>query len=195
MRATIVLAPAVALLLAAAHGRGEALPERHPERGDRVVIDTRRHRLTVMAGERVLRTFRVGLAAGGVGKQRRGDRKNPVGTYRLMAGRPSKFHRFLPISYPGPADARRGLAEGLITPEQAEAILAAHRAGRMPPQDTRLGGQIGIHGIGSALGVRLEPLQALHRLVDGSEGCFVLTDEEVVELERLYSPGAVLEIR
>lgn len=166
-----------------------------PVVGDRVVIDTASRTLTVFAGKVALREFSVGLAGNGVGKQQRGDRRNPRGTYRLFKGRASKFHRFLPVAYPNSDDARRGLEKGLITQAQADAILSAERRGVLPPQDTALGGAIGVHGIGNALGIDLGPLQVLHRLVNLSDGCFVLTDSEVVELERLYRPGAVLEIR
>lgn len=160
-----------------------------------MVIDTKQRTLTVYAGDTVLRTFPVSLASGGVGKVKRGDLKNPRGTYRLMRGRASKYHRFLPVSFPNAEDADRGLAAGLITPAQAAEIRRATRAGQMPPQNTALGGAIGVHGIGRALGVDLGPLQSLHRYFNGSEGCFVLTDAEVRELERLYAPGTPLEIR
>ena len=172
-----------------------ARPEQPAPRGDRIVIDTRARTLTVFAGEAALRQFQVSLASEGVGKVKRGDRRNPVGTYRLMKGRPSKFHRFLPVSYPNEKDAERGLAQRLITRAQAEAIVQAAREGRMPPQDTALGGAIGVHGIGNAAGFDLGPLQVLHRYVNASEGCFMLIDAEVDELERLYVPGAALEIR
>jgi len=183
----LVLTPLLALAWSAP---GEPPP---PRRGDRVVIELKERTLSVFQGEMLLRRFPISLAQGGAGKWKRGDGKNPVGSYRLMKGRASQFHRFLPVSYPNAEDARRGLEAGLITPAQAEAILRATRAGRMPPQDTALGGAIGVHGLGRRF--PLGPLQRLHRLFNASEGCFVLTDEEVVELERLYAPGAVLEIR
>jgi len=163
--------------------------------GDRIVIDTRARTLTVYAGERALRQFSVSLARGGVGKVRQGDHRNPIGTYRLMKGRPSKFHRFLPVSYPGAGDAARGLALGLVSRAQAEQIARAAREGKMPPQDTRLGGAIGVHGLGRPLGIDLGPLEAIHRAFNASDGCFMLTNREIEELERLYAPGALLEIR
>ena len=172
-----------------------APPDQPATRGDRIVIDTRARTLTVFAGKVELRRFPISLAVEGVGKVKRGDRRNPVGTYRLMKGRPSKFHRFLPVSYPNEKDAERGLALKLITRAQADAIVSTTREGRMPPQNTALGGAIGVHGIGNAAGFDLGPLQALHRFVNVSLGCFMLTDAEVDELERLYVPGAVLEIR
>lgn len=172
---------------------GEVPPSPAPVRGDRLVIDLNQRTLTVMLGVQELRRFPISLASGGVGKVKRGDARNPVGTYRLMEGRASQFHRFLPVSYPNAEDAARGLAEKRITPAQAAAIVRAVRAGRMPPQNTALGGQIGIHGLGRRF--PLGPLQRLHRWFNASEGCFVLTDPEVTELETLYAPGAVLEIR
>ena len=43
-------------------------------------------------------------------------------------------------------DAERGLASALITPAEHAAIVAAIRERRAPPQHTRLGGEIYIHG-------------------------------------------------
>lgn len=170
-------------------------PPAPPPPGDRIVIDTRARTLTVYAGERALRQFSVSLARGGVGKVRQGDHRNPIGTYRLMKGRPSRFHRFLPVSYPNAGDAARGLSQGLVTRAEAEQISRAAREGKMPPQGTRLGGAIGVHGLGKPLGIDLGPLEVIHRAFNASDGCFMLTNAEIEELERLYVPGAVLEVR
>ena len=61
----------------------------------------------------------------------------------------SQYYRAFVVSYPGPVHAARGLADGLITPSQYQAIVAADREGREPPMGTRLGGLIEIHGNGS----------------------------------------------
>ena len=167
-----------------------------PVRADRLVLDTKAHRLTLYRGRRVLRRYTVGLASKGLGKRRRGDRQTPVGRYRLFAGRASRrFLRFLPVSYPNAEDARRGLERGLITRAQHDAIVRATSKGRMPPQNTKLGGAIGIHGLGQTFSWLPGFLQPLHRVYDGTAGCILLTDDEVRDLERRYEAGAVLVIR
>jgi murein L,D-transpeptidase YafK len=163
---------------------------------DRLVLATREHTLTLFRGDEELKTFRVSLGKADAGKEHQGDHRTPVGTYRLFAARPSKrFHRFLPVSYPNVADADRGFEAGLITAEQRDAIVDAAIHRRMPPQNTRLGGSIGIHGLGHTFWFLPRPLQILHRLVDGTDGCILLTDGEVDDLEHSYVPGATLEIR
>lgn len=83
-------------------------------------------------------------------KVRRGDLATPEGWFRT-ADRPwSQFYHALTVSYPTGADADRGLRDGLVTAAQADAIRAAHAAGRMPPMNTPLGGDILLHGGGSS---------------------------------------------
>jgi len=97
--------------------------------------------------------------------------KNPKSSYHLSLG----------VSYPDAEDAARGLREGLITRGQHDAIVAAHRAGRMPPQNTKLGGLIYIHGRGSSS--------------DWTLGCVALDDADIEELYAAVEPGTPVTIR
>lgn len=164
-------------------------------RADRLVLDVDAHTLTLYRGQTRLDTYSVGLGSAGVGKRKRGDQRTPLGTYRLFRGRPSKFHRFLPVSYPNATDAARGLQSGLLTRAQHDAIVDATRRGRMPPQNTALGGAIGIHGLGRSFAMLPRSLQGLHRLFDGTAGCVLVTDDEVDRLAQSYVDGAALVIR
>lgn len=173
-----------------------AAPEAPAARADRLVLDTDKHELALYAGDEHLHTFRVGLGSAEPGKTHRGDHATPIGTYRLMAGRnSSNFYRFLPVSYPNERDAQRGLREGLITQAQYDAIVSATRRGVLPPQNTALGGAIGVHGYGQKLSGIPKKMQVFHRFIDATQGCILLSDAEIDELETMYEPGAVLEIR
>jgi murein L,D-transpeptidase YafK len=80
-----------------------------------VVIDTRAHRMHLCAAGRIDRTFAVALGTRGVGKQREGDMRTPLGRYRLGRARASQnFHIFVPVQYPTPAQARMGFTGGAI---------------------------------------------------------------------------------
>jgi hypothetical protein len=130
----------------------------------------------------------VSLARTAGPKRMRGDQRTPEGEYRIAAPlRPSeRFHRFLPIDYPTPADAARGLAEGRIGQRTHDAIVRAHREGRMPPQETALGGHLGFHGEGR----RWRGSGAL----DWTEGCVALSDADVERLGALAPPGTPVRI-
>ena len=80
-----------------------------------VVIDTRAHRMHLCTAGKADRTFAVALGARGVGKQREGDLRTPLGRYGLGPPRASQsFHIFVPVQYPTPAQARLGFTGGAI---------------------------------------------------------------------------------
>lgn len=76
-----------------------------------------------------------------------GDGATPLGEFYVCAKNPrSKFYLSLCLSYPNAQHAQRGLSEGLIDAQQYTQIIEAIRHKKMPPQHTRLGGEIYIHG-------------------------------------------------
>jgi len=80
-----------------------------------IVVDARTHQLHLCAGGKVERTFAVALGTRGVGKQREGDNRTPLGHYGLGPPRASQnFHIFVPVQYPTPAQARLGFTGGAI---------------------------------------------------------------------------------
>lgn len=155
-------------------------------------------RLEVRKRERVLeascdgggvRVFGITLSREPVGaKRRRGDQRIPEGAYHV-AGEPraSRFELFIPIDYPSPADADRALQEKAISKATHSRILAAHRAGRMPPQETALGGLVGFHGEGTRWRGDLD--------LDWTEGCVALADEAIRWLAAHVRRGTPVTIR
>ena len=80
-----------------------------------VVVDTRTHRMHLCNAGKVDLTFVVALGTKGVGKQRQGDMRTPLGRYGLGRPRASKsFHIFVPVEYPTPAQARMGFTGSAI---------------------------------------------------------------------------------
>lgn len=155
-------------------------------------------RLEVRKRERVLeafcveggrRHFAIALSRAPVGaKLQSGDERIPEGDYHIAAlPRSSRFHLFIPIDYPSIADADRAYAMGLIPRADYWQILAAHDAGRMPPQETRLGGGIGFHGEGPRWRGDLD--------LDWTEGCIAVSDESIRWLATHAPPGTPVSIR
>jgi len=63
-----------------------------------VVVDTRSHQMHLCRAGQSDRSFAVALGSGGVGKQKQGDARTPLGRYGLGAPRGSKnFHIFVPV--------------------------------------------------------------------------------------------------
>jgi len=102
-------------------------------------------------------------------KEREGDRATPEGAYYIL---PEESEEPVPplmgISYPGPHDADRGLKAGLISESEHKAIVEACSQRRDPSLNTKLGGEIFVHGRGSAS--------------DWTLGCIALDDSDIEEL-------------
>jgi murein L,D-transpeptidase YafK len=126
--------------------------------------------------ERLAKTYQIALGNNPTGaKRKQGDGATPEGDYYVThKNASSKFYLSLGVSYPNIADADKGLKEGLITKAEHQAIFAAIRAKTKPPQNTRLGGDIFIHGGGTG------KLFGLVR--DWTLGCVALENDEIKEL-------------
>jgi murein L,D-transpeptidase YafK len=157
-----------------------------------LVIDRSEHKLIVKKEGATLRTFKVALGSGGrKAKLQEGDHKTPKGTYRISQVRDSqRFHMFLQLDYPNMDDARRALQNNVITRYEYRKILDAHSYGRLPPQNTALGGAIGIHGIGQETKDKLE----IHQIADWTQGCIALRNNEIEELSRFIHIGTTVSI-
>jgi murein L,D-transpeptidase YafK len=150
-----------------------------------VKIDTQAQTLAVMQGDKRQYFFdSVALGRGGVGKdRRRGDGKTPLGEFHITrVNWSSPFLIFFGLDFPLPEHADRALKAGKIDPATYEAILTAHTQGTIPPQDTPLGGQIGLHGLGRAS-------LKIHKQANWTQGCVALTNSEIRKLASLVQVG------
>lgn len=141
-------------------------------------VDAKKRELRVLQGGKVLAVFNpVSTGRWGVSATKRlGDGKTPLGEFRVVWEQAEgQFGPFLGIDYPSIGRAERALADNQITRKEYDAIIEAHRLGRVPPQHTRLGGHLGIHGLG-----RADP--GIHRDVDWTQGCIAVTNEEMERL-------------
>jgi murein L,D-transpeptidase YafK len=115
-----------------------------------------------------------------------GDCATPVGEFYVCVKNPrSRYFLSLGISYPNAEDAVRGLAAGLISNLEHAQIIEAIRLGKMPPQHTRLGGEIYIHGHG-------EDQRAGTK--DWTRGCIALDNSAMQEVYDCAAIGTPVRI-
>lgn len=156
-----------------------------------VLIDTDKLTLDVMRGDKaVLRFENIAIGSNGSTHDKIvGDEKSPLGEFRINEIRPSqRFHLFFALNYPTSVQAERALSKGRISKEEYRRLKEAREKGDPPPQNTRLGGNIGIHGIG---GGSLD----IHRMVNWTDGCVALTNEQIEQLAKEVAVGARVRIR
>jgi murein L,D-transpeptidase YafK len=137
---------------------------------DRIVIVKSARTLTLESNGRVIKTYKVALGGQPVGaKERQGDHKTPEGEYTIDAkNEQSRFFMALHLSYPNAADRTR-----------------ARNLGLNP------GGDVEIHGLGKQYGW----IGAGHRLVDWTDGCIAVTNDEIKEIFATVTVGTRVEIK
>lgn len=157
-----------------------------------VLVDTRALTLTVFsAGNHVLaRFYNIAIGSGGVAEMHhRGDETTPRGIFHVAwIDRHSRFTTFYGLDYPSARIARRAYAEGTISQVERDAILQALRQHRTPPQNTPLGGQLGIHGLGGGR-------PGVQQAVNWTDGCVALSNRDLRRLSRWMHVGTRVVIR
>ncbi len=193
MRPSGFLVTGVALLLLVLGSATRASPAHagSPRPEAWILVDTESHTLSVLRGSRLMARFdNIALGRGGPSEVRtRGDGTTPLGNFRIDRIHPSsRFRLFFRIDFPRPEHARRALEGGRIDAEDYQRIIAAFRANESPPQDTPLGGYLGIHGLGPGD-------SGVHEALNWTQGCIALTNQQISRLSRWIRVGMRVEVR
>ncbi|MCH7696358.1 MAG: L,D-transpeptidase [Proteobacteria bacterium] len=159
----------------------------------RIEISKTDQELRVKKDNQLVAKFRIAYGKGANGNKRQlGDNKTPTGHYKVLQFKSnSRFHFFMQIDYPNLLDAWYGYKNQIITAREFKEIAIAYKSKRMPPQDTALGGYIGIHGLGEVSVQKLD----IHDKFNWTEGCIALKNEEITELRKYVSIGTPITIK
>jgi murein L,D-transpeptidase YafK len=149
----------------------------------RIVVYKKDRKLELFSEQKLVRSYRIGLGFNpAADKQREGDGATPEGDfYVFVKNTKSASYLSLGLSYPNVEDAERGLRDGLITKAQYDEIVEAQRRKVAPPQYTKLGGLIYIHGHGAGS--------------DWTLGCVALENEDMKELFDSVQVGTPVTIK
>lgn len=119
------------------------------EPATRIYVSKMSKELTLYDNNQVVGKWECSLGTNSANgtKQVQGDRTTPNGDYYICTRNDkSAYHLSLGLSYPDKAAADRGLAQGIITEQDKNAIYSAIDNKECPPWNTALGGAIMIHG-------------------------------------------------
>ncbi len=169
---------------------GALLAEEAP--GYRLEIRKSERELLVRQRGRIVKRYPIATGSGGRGdKNMRGDKKTPTGIYRVVAFREQgKFGPFIQLNYPNLGDAWRGYLNERLDAQSFQNLAKAHQEARIPPQNTPLGGQIGLHGLGAPSADK----SFIHRNFDWTKGCIALTNSQLRELRQYLEIGTRVAI-
>lgn len=147
-----------------------------------IVIKKEARTLEIFDGKELVKIYKIALGFQPKGdKEIEGDGKTPEGEFYIFTKNPrSKFYLSLGVSYPNIEDANRGLEAELITAKEHAEIVKAITQKQIPPQNTKLGGEIYIHGHGN--------------LTDWTAGCIALANKDVKEIYETIQVKAKVRI-
>lgn len=136
---------------------------------DRLRVIKAERRLELLSGDTIVDEYDIALGSNPVGPKRaQGDGRTPEGRYRIDWRKPdSQYHLALHISYPSAEDRDRARARG-VTP----------------------GGAIMIHGLPNGMGF----IGKAHSIVDWTDGCIAVSNEEMEEIWERVPDGVPIEI-
>ncbi len=123
-------------------------------------------------------------------KEKEGDYKTPVGNFFICQKEvynPPKTYlgsRWMMLSYPGLEAAEEGLKKEMITKDVYNTIKESYQDKTMPPQTTKLGSYIGIHG-----GARPDYPR------DWTAGCIGMYNQDVEEIYKYVKNGTRVVIQ
>ncbi len=147
-----------------------------------LVVKKKERQLQVFDDQKLVKTYTISLGFAPEGdKEIEGDGKTPEGDFYIFGKNPeSAFFLSIGVSYPSIEDAERGLRTDLITQAEYDEIVKAINEKSMPPQKTKLGGEIFIHGGGCQ--------------ADWTAGCMALKNEEMQEIFAAIPIGTSIRI-
>ena len=149
--------------------------------------------LTLKKANNIIKKYHIATGKGGKGtKRKRGDSKTPLGVYRISKfSKSNRFYYFIQLDYPNLIDAWYGFKNEVIDSFDFKRIANAYKKRESPPQDTNLGGQIGIHGIGKTTTKKL----AIHEELNWTDGCIALTNDDINDLMKFIKIGTTVVIK
>lgn len=156
-----------------------------------VLVDTTKLSLEVKQGDRTLAVMDdIAIGRNGAGfKTHRGDDVTPLGSYKIgWINNNSRFHKFYGFDYPSVDNASEAFLNGLLSKKSYNTVIEAHIKNQTPSQNTAIGGQIGIHGLGVAD-------KTIHKMLNWTHGCIALTDKQIDQLEKWIGKGTVVKVK
>lgn len=156
-----------------------------------ILVDTHSEKLLIKRKDHTVKVFEdIAIGRGGAERLRvRDDGKTPIGDFKIAwIAEESQYHMFFGLNYPNLERVQKAYDRGEIDRRTYYYIKDSITLGEVPPQNTKLGGYLGIHGLGN------KDLK-VHKEYNWTLGCIALTNKEIEELALWLKIGTRVVIR
>lgn len=158
----------------------------------RLVVDRKNYKLNLYSQGILIKDYKAVFGKNSsIIKTSIDDNVTPIGEYKICAvDTSSRYHKFLHLDYPNKHDAAEALARSYINQDEFSSIMISIRHNECPPEETRLGSEIGIHGIGQ-YNIIFKNLPFSFNWTNGS---IALSNESIDELYSVVKIGTPVKI-
>ncbi len=158
-----------------------------------IIIDRKSYSLSLYDDTILIKTYRASFGRNvSSPKMERDDGATPVGNYKICEiDTVSKYHKFFRINYPNLNDAEEALRKGWITQEAFDSLKFQYYYVGCTDSSTRLGGDIGIEGIGEYNYI----FKNLPFVYNWTNGSIAVSNEAIDELYTVVKKGTKVVIK
>jgi len=157
----------------------------------RIVINRNTFELSLYSDTILVKKYRAVFGRNPQQKSSANDNATPIGTYKICEiFSTHNYWKLFKLSYPNLEDVEAGLANGSINQDEYEKLRFDNNYGNCVSASTKLGGNVGIHGIGE-LNFIFKNLPFVFNWTDGS---IAVSNENIDELYNIVTKGTEVVI-
>ncbi len=158
----------------------------------KLIVDRKNYRIELYSEKVLVKSYKAvfGKNPSSI-KTSEDDNVTPMGEYEICTiDTASKYHKFLKLNYPNARDAAEALKRGYISKNEFDMIMLSHSKEYCPPKGTRLGSEIGVHGIGKYNFI----FKNLPFSFNWTNGSIAVSNESIDELYSVVKIGTPVKI-
>ncbi|MDP3150530.1 MAG: L,D-transpeptidase [Ignavibacteria bacterium] len=157
----------------------------------RIVINRTTFELALYSDTILVKKYRAVFGRNPLAKRSANDNATPIGVYKICEIVTShKYGKLFKLTYPNLQDVEAGLAKGILSQDEYEKLRFDNNYGECVNAETKLGGNVGIHGIGE-LNFIFKNLPFVFNWTDGS---IAISNENIDELYNVITKGTEVVI-
>jgi murein L,D-transpeptidase YafK len=158
----------------------------------RIIVDRSSYRLEIYSGNILIKSYKTVFGKNpSTIKTTADDLVTPIGEYQICAiDTNHKYRKFLQLNYPNEKDAAEALKRGYINQVEFESISNSEKKRECPPKSTKLGANIGIHGIGDYDLI----FRNLPFIFNWTNGSIAISNKSIDELTSIVQIGTRVKI-
>ena len=157
-----------------------------------LIVNRKDYRVELYSRKTLVKTYKAVFGKNNSAVKISGeDLVTPIGDYKICSIDTSyKYHKFLKLNYPNAKDAGEALKQGYISKDDFDSIVLAYKRNECPTKETRLGSNIGIHGIGEYDFI----FRNLPFSFNWTDGSIAVSNKDIDELYSVVKIGTPVKI-